>query len=176
MKQAIVDKNRVVNIILADQAFADSIRLDHQYVVDISNVQIEPMMGWGYDGVSFIPEKKSDQLTDQYGDLATAIEAQLALFDAQTRDYVYQTYPAEKQATLLLLRGDARADGLQNRFAYIQRAVDWISILLGYHFPKYHEIESAKDMDSLSQITWDFTQFDATNPLVSIEQALGIQD
>jgi len=61
--------------------------------------------------------------------------------------YSIDTTPAEVKTTLLTVWG-------------------WVQSVLSYYFTKKAEIEAAEDPGA---VTWDFAQFDATDPGVSLQ-------
>lgn len=96
-------------------------------------------------------------------------------FEKDTREYIFERFPIEKQMSLLLLWTEAALTSKPNRMAYIQQAIDWVNALLGWHFAKYHELEDATDEASLSAVNIEFFNL-VEAPNVSIEEALGILD
>lgn len=53
MEFALINNSLVENVIEADQAFADSIAPDWEAVVNITNANPMPGIGWGYSGGAF---------------------------------------------------------------------------------------------------------------------------
>jgi len=53
MNYALINNNLVENVADADQAWADSVASDWQYVVDITNTNPQPGIGWSYNGSTF---------------------------------------------------------------------------------------------------------------------------
>jgi hypothetical protein len=51
MRLALISDGKVVNVIIADQAFADSISDQYDHVVDVTNLNVGP--GYLYDGTNF---------------------------------------------------------------------------------------------------------------------------
>jgi len=46
----------------------------------------------------------------------------------------------------------------------------WIESVLDYFYQKLDEIKNAPDLPTLDNITWDFSQFDSTDPQATIEE------
>jgi hypothetical protein len=63
-----------------------------------------------------------------------------------------------------------------NRANYIGQVLVWVMNCLSYHYTKIAEISAATTLVQCENITWDFLQFDATNPQATIQTALGIQN
>jgi len=61
-----------------------------------------------------------------------------------------------------------------NRTNYIAQALGWVLYCLNYHYTKLAEITNSTTLSQCKAITWDFNQFNATNPLVTIQDALAI--
>jgi hypothetical protein len=93
-----------------------------------------------------------------------------------TRAYILSHYDIEEQSSLQLLRGDARADGMQNRFNYIQKIVDWCNTVIGYHYQLKGQMYAARDLDELLSVQQDYSQFTPEDPLVTIYGAMQILD
>lgn len=97
-------------------------------------------------------------------------------FDMDTKKFILSRYPIEKQMSLQLIRGDARADGLTNRFSYVSQVVDWVQSVLVFHFSKNAEIAAAETVEQLNGIELNLNQFVVNDPMISIETALSIID
>jgi hypothetical protein len=53
MIYALINNNVVVNTIVADEAFVQSIEEQYQYVVRIDQLVPKPGIDWSYDGANF---------------------------------------------------------------------------------------------------------------------------
>lgn len=108
--------------------------------------------------------------------MLTRQNGMFTIFDNETVNFINARYSLDRQLSLSVLRDDARADGLTNRFDYISQVLAWTNAVLYYHFTKQTEIYSTTTHEELDAITWDFTDLSASDPLVSIEVAMGIMD
>lgn len=110
-------------------------------------------------------------------DFQTAMADKLAKWDIETRDYIYQHYPQEKQQSIVLLLVLANLQGLTNRFNYLMQAVDWVmNQVLTHHYTKVAEYAACTTVAELEAVAGDFQQFDSTDPLVGLSDAMAIPD
>ena len=90
--------------------------------------------------------------------------------------YIGAHYPEPSQRSLLALHLSTHASGLLNRRAYIQAAIDWVESVLQDYRVRSAEIAAAATPAEVAAIGWDFTPFDATDPLATVVGALAIPD
>lgn len=110
-------------------------------------------------------------------DFQSAMTDRLAKWDIETRDYIYQHYPQEKQQSIVLLLVLANLQGLSNRFTYLMRAVDWVMVqVLAHHYEKVAEYAACTTIAELEAVAGNFQQFDETDPLVGLSDAMAIPD
>ncbi|MBA3875563.1 MAG: hypothetical protein C0498_01280 [Anaerolinea sp.] len=62
---ALVRGGRVVNVIVADAAFAASIGAEFDGVVRVDVLPVRPGPGWGYDGAAFAPPAAPAPVADR---------------------------------------------------------------------------------------------------------------
>lgn len=108
--------------------------------------------------------------------LADAILAMHKKWDDTTRDYILNRYALERQTSFILMMTLAMNQGLTNRAAYIQKAIDWVNSVLSYHFEISDQITAARTLADVAAITWDLSTFDATDPDIWIQTAMEIPD
>lgn len=96
--------------------------------------------------------------------------------DKLTKAYIISKYDLERQNSLALIRGDARADGLTNRFAYIQQLVDWINSVLTYHYGLSDYVNSRTTVEEVNAIVPDYVANTIPDPDISIRTSFGILD
>lgn len=110
-------------------------------------------------------------------DFQRAMSDKLMAWDIETRDYIYQHYPQEKQQSIVLLLMLANLQGLTNRFNYLMQAVDWVmNQVLGHHYEKAAEFAACTTVEELNAVVGNFQQFDAIDPLVGLSDAIAITD
>lgn len=79
--------------------------------------------------------------------------------------YIFGHYDAGTQASLNALFTEGQSQGYTNRVARIRLVVSWVGTCLDYYYSVKDAIGKAADPASVS---WDFGQFDATIPDVSL--------
>jgi hypothetical protein len=129
-------------------------------------------------------EEKSqvDSIVSAHSGVETLEEAKIRVIkvlDDDIRKYVEldENYPPHRQRSLLDLLIEAKIDGLTNRANYVQQFKDWIfNEVMMYYYTKEAEIEACTSIQSVESVTWDPTQFYATNPHVTIAHSLSITD
>ena len=63
---------------------------------------------------------------------------------------------------------------LQTAKSRLLEVQKWIESILNYYYSKLDEIKNAADLATLDTIAWDFSQFDSTDPQVTIEEIRNI--
>jgi len=56
----------------------------------------------------------------------------------------------------------------EDRYILIKSVFNWIELVLSYVYEKEREINQCEDIESVTVITWDFSQFDASDPGVTL--------
>jgi len=167
MKIALVNSdNKVENIVVASGVeFCTSAYPELTAVELVDGMLCD--VGMTYDGETFSPVTVSlDKLK----------EDALQEFDVKTKAFILNCYDIERQVSLSLIRTDARLDGLTNRLAYVQQAVDWVNTVLGFHFYVNDLIRNCTSAEELSAIDTDIGANAPTDPEIWIETAMGITD
>jgi len=130
-----------------------------------------------------LDEKQIEELNQAMLDAGFLPDKQVFLKDARAlelqvtaRTYIYAHYEPERQQTLAILLSEARFAGLVNRANYIVQALGWVDSIFTYYYTKKAEIEAATKDAEIAAVTWDFAQFDDTDPVVSIKEARSIPD
>ncbi len=96
---------------------------------------------------------------------------------AAANDYgVEQGFDEILELRLSVLHIRARLDGLTNRAAHIGSAVAWQAQILGHYRAKMGEIVTARTFADVQAVAWNFAQFDASRPDVTVASALAISD
>lgn len=77
---------------------------------------------------------------------------------------------------LVILSVDANARGLTNRSLYVAHLFTWLESIMTYTNTTALAIQAAPDEPTLSSTIWDYAQFNATDPLITVPAALAIID
>ncbi len=94
----------------------------------------------------------------------------------EANGYIELSYPSFRRELFIALAEEARNSGLTNRVAYINQLLTWVKTVVAETISVEAAIESETDIDVIKGYSVDFTQFDATNPNITIKGALAIED
>lgn len=83
-------------------------------------------------------------------------------------------YDINRQLSLQNRLRAAEKDGLTDREAYIQQLPDWTDTVIAHYRVKRADIIACGTAAAVAAVTWDFSQFNASDPGVSIDGALDI--
>jgi len=98
--------------------------------------------------------------------------------------YVLKNYPQTRQHTFkaqyikileeLVLNKESYAeeqlDSMNTARSKLSSVFDWINQILDYYYSKLDSIKAATSKEEVTNITWDFEQFNNSNPNVTIEE------
>ena len=87
---------------------------------------------------------------------------------------IYRHYSTGQQVSLSLFLSEARHAGLANRVAYIEPGVAWLDSGFSQHDATDDEIDTQTTIAGINAVTWDYTDFEATDPLIKIRSARAI--
>lgn len=85
-------------------------------------------------------------------------------------------YDTATELRLKDLHARAVADGLTNRATLIASVLTWQASLLGHYMTKVAALEAATTVAGCDAVTWDFDQFTASDPAVTVTDALKVGD
>ena len=91
-------------------------------------------------------------------------------------DYIEQSYPSYRRELFIALAEEARNNGLTERAEYIGQLLTWIKTVVASVLTAETALESETDDEVISNYTVDFSVFDATNPNVTIKDAMAIEE
>ena len=124
-----------------------------------------------------------DSLPDTFPtDLERLKEARVRELEWATQLYVCRRYPWTRQVSFLRIAHDIdeeladpnttddRRTVLEARKARLKELEVWLDSVLDYHYQKDAEIRNATTEEEVKAITWDFSQFDATDPQARIRE------
>jgi len=103
-------------------------------------------------------------------------EKKMKRLKEDTRGYIESHYSPPDQRTLMHMDFVARNNGLTNREALIESAWTWIDSVITYFYTLRDAVEAALDEASVNAVMPDFTPYNGTDPLVTIEGARAILD
>ncbi len=89
-------------------------------------------------------------------------------------EYIEQSYPSYRRELFIALAEEARNNGLTERAEYIGQLLTWIKTVVASVLTAETALESETDYEAISNYTVDFSVFDATNPNVTIKEAMSI--
>ena len=89
-------------------------------------------------------------------------------------EYIEQSYPSYRRELFIALAEEARNNGLTERAEYIGQLLTWIKTVVAAVLTAETALESETDYEAISNYTVDFSVFDATNPNVTIKEAMSI--
>jgi hypothetical protein len=143
---------------------------------DLSSVSSVAVKYWKIvgDSVQEMSQAEKDEVDAE--DLPGLKALKMAKLDIDTRSYITSRYSLERQSSLQLLRGDARADGKTNRFNYINQVVTWVNSVLYYHYTMAATIGACTTKAQVEQLTWNHAANSLPDPEVAIQVAMGISD
>ena len=90
--------------------------------------------------------------------------------------YIEQSYPSFRRELFIALAEEARNNGLTARVEYIDQLLSWIKTIVVSVLAAETALESETDAEVISNYTVDFSVFDATNPNVTIKDAMAIDE
>ena len=110
--------------------------------------------------------------------LTAAMNAKYAQMSKEVQTYIYGRYDEQTQSSFSLMYTRAlNGTPKPNRAAYIAAAIAWWEESVMIHFyTQKTAIYAATTEAGLIAVTWDFAQFDVTDPEANIEGAIAITD
>ena len=112
-----------------------------------------------------------DAAVAAYDPLPIAKAALTARLHDMCEEYIYAHYDNARQASLNALLTEALMMSYPNRMMYIGQALAWIKACIAYYYTISDQIDAAASVEVVNGITWDFSQFDATDPQITLRDA-----
>ena len=112
---------------------------------------------------------------EQY-ELKPVRDAKKESISIEAHKYIGESYPSFRRELFIALAEEARNAGLTNRVAYINQLLIWVKTIVAITIVAGDEIDAETDVQTINNYDVDFTQFDATNPNVTVKATLGIED
>jgi hypothetical protein len=124
-----------------------------------------------------------EEMTQTEKDVVDASEfpgnvvAKIEQASAEVRAYIIARYDEDTQSSLSFLYERAIATGKTNRAAHIAPAIDWVfESVLTYFYARKAAMAATTTQAELDAESWDYSTYDASDPVVTIESALAITD
>ena len=124
------------------------------------------------NGGQWFPEEEVTKVpfTNSHSYIGDMRTRKLEELNQDLRDYLYGKYDIGTQMSLKETKD--RDDTPAEIKASLDGLYLWILSVMGYYYTKKAAIRDAVD-DSWQTETWDFSQFDATDPKISLEALMG---
>ncbi len=102
----------------------------------------------------------------------------VSMLNEQLTNYIYSHYPPPNQQTIsvLLTQSMNPLNPMPNRAAYIGQLWTWIASVITYWHTIQDAIAAATTNDQVRAVIMDVSQFDATDPQITIYQTMGINN
>lgn len=100
--------------------------------------------------------------------------ARIAKMKREVKAYIYRKYDDGTQSSLNALFVEGVASGYANRVATIKTVLEWVKTVLTHYYTQKATILAMTTAQDAEAVTWNFTQFDATDPAVTLQQAVAI--
>jgi hypothetical protein len=112
---------------------------------------------------------------EQY-ELKPVRDAKKESISIEAHKYIGKSYPSFRRELFIALAEEARNAGLTNRVVYINQLLIWVKTIVVITIVAGDEIDAETDIQTINNYDVDFTQFDVTNPNVTVKATLGIED
>ena len=162
MNYALINNNLVENVADADQAWADSVAPDWQYVVDITNTNPQPGIGWSYNGSTFTapvyppapPAPNTWIITrnafqNRFPITANGVSTKYDLMTLFLNDAGYAaslgvTGDALYSQRSLIITGNNRLNVVSDVDLQNQAAIDYVNMMTNAVFPEVFRLTTAE--------------------------------
>ena len=126
-------------------------------------------------------EVLDDAMVIYYGDpetyvLSPARTGRSSRFSSQAYSFISDRYSVQVQQLFQALLTEASIDGLANRIVYIKQLLDWAKSITAVTLVADDELAAATSMPEIEAVTIDLTPFEATDPEITIKEAMEIVD
>jgi hypothetical protein len=137
------------------------------------------------DSALYSKDRTADELQALYNNFFVDIETNIlqkaraemsSKFSVKGYSYIEGKYPSYRQQMLQALYTQAVKNGLTSRAAYIERLIDWCSSVVALSLQADAELAECSTEEEMFLVDVDYTAMDYTDPEVTIEQALSIND
>jgi len=153
--------NIVVNVVVADATWAASATANYAQILG----PYQPTDSYPGIGTNTDPPTIS---------LATYQANFLAQLQLDCQNFILSRYDLPHQTSLSSIGWTGAVAGRTNQAAYCSQVLSWAGTVLELYYTTQAAMNAAASLAAAQAITYDFTQFIATDPLVTIQQAMGI--
>lgn len=91
-------------------------------------------------------------------------------------DFIESRYPSFRQQMLQALFTEALFSGLVNRANYIKQVLNWVKSVVAITAVGENQLNAADSIEEIRDVEIDFSPFEETDPNVTINEALQIED
>jgi len=159
MNYALINNNLVENVADADQAWADMVAPDWQYVINVTGMNPEPGIGWSYNGVAFIappapPAPDTWIITrnafqNRFPITANGVSTKYDLMTLFLTDTGYAaslgvTGDALYSQRSLIITGNNRLNVVSDVDLQNQAAIDYVNMMTNAEFPEVFRLTTAE--------------------------------
>ena len=159
MNYALINNNLVENVADADQAWADMVAPDWQYVINVTGMNPEPGIGWSYNGVAFIappapPAPDTWIITrnafqNRFPITANGVSTKYDLMTLFLTDTGYAaslgvTGDALYSQRSLIITGNNRLNVVSDVDLQNQAAIDYVNMMTNVEFPEVFRLTTAE--------------------------------
>lgn len=137
---------------------------------DLSGVDGVPLYWWRIDGDAVREATDAEKQADIELHRARVIRA----LKIAVNEYGAAHYSERDEMRLSARLEEAYREGLTNRAAYIQTAMDWRDEVLATYGQRAAAVMAATTIGALDAVSLDFSSHDASDPHVDLTTALGI--
>jgi len=140
---------------------------------ELSAVKGVPVKLWVLEGNKV---RKMSQLEEVQTYLPVEIEKAARQLGFELELYIDQHYDAGQKASLTAAWVEGGLKGYQKRVARIEQVWTWVKAVIDYFYAVVRQMMGARSFAQLESIKWDFSAFDAGDPLVSVAEVKQINE
>lgn len=145
------------------------------YHSDVDHTYISQVYGEKEDVNNFVNHYSTFvSLCNDSDVLPILIPDKLNEFETYHTTFIYDRYPIGRQISfiaLAMLYGQTKPQVMNELIKVYQ----WLyGMVMPYYYAKCNEIKSASTINQLRSIAWDYSQFDESDPHVTVERILNI--
>ena len=132
-----------------------------------------------------IKEVKQNQLEEAYETYKADLEnnqlkpfrdGKVEIIGVRAFDFIESRYPIRSQQLFQALFTEAVALGYANRITYIKQLLDWCKSVLQYTEYLESQLELLDNAADISSFSFDFSNFEETDPKVTLQAAAAIEN
>jgi len=159
-----------LNLIHVDVAASDMTNKNLEYC---SYDQDSSQITVSFDGTLNSPDETSlNGIVEDSYTLPGVKTDQINLLKADTESYLGQLYSIDTRDTINMLLTESIRDGLSDRIDYINPWKSWVETVYSYEKDKETEISDSTSIAQAEAVSWDFSQYDSSNPDISVKGVL----